>query len=96
MANQAVETQIPALEKQTVQISFSSKDEGITQKNKLILEKENKKLETDKPYNKKYEPKESEPEKTPFVEEEEPPPEKKRLNLKIHGSSNPWSVFYFT
>ena len=74
MANQAVETQIPALET-TVQISFSSKDEEEPQKNKFIILKQNEafKKETRNIFPEKISTKT--PEKDPpFIEVEDPIP----------------------
>ncbi len=75
MANQAVETQIPALETTTVQISFSSKDEPEPQKNKFILIKDSKDEEEQKAkylLNGQLNQHEQDP---PFIEVEDPIPE---------------------
>lgn len=75
MANQAVETQIPALETTTVQISFSSKDGLETQKNKLILiNKTNEQKEEPEYLTNDANQKQLEKD-PPFIEVEDPIPE---------------------
>jgi hypothetical protein len=76
MASQAVETQTPALETTTVQISFSIRNEMETQKNNLNLnqneefKKETKNIFPDKILTKNHE------KDPPFIEMEDPIPKK--------------------
>lgn len=75
MANQAVETQIPALETTTVQISFSSKDEPEPQKNKFTLINKTKEQKEEPEYLTNDADKKQLEKDPPFIEVEDPIPE---------------------
>lgn len=91
-ANQAVETQIPALETTTVQISFSIRNEMETQKNNLILNQTKSfKKEEENIFPEKISTKT--PEKDPpFIEIEDPIP---KCFLPKIQNSNPEKFEFF-